>query len=161
MLLLLAFVALTMRYPRAAATALVVAGWMALALQVFGRLFPDGAATVHVMVFLALPVAGAAHLIRWVTPWVSTLMALAPAGLLAAAISPSPTARPSGWPAPPPWPSSATGSCWPGRSARRASSPRSSRCASGSARAGRRRPTTGRARRRRSPSRTRSPSWRA
>ncbi|GAA2887046.1 AAA family ATPase [Nonomuraea rubra] len=87
-LLLLAFVALTMRYPRAAATALVVAGWMALALQVFGRLFPEGAATVHVMVFLALPVAGAAHLIRWVTPWVSTLMALAPAGVLAAAISP-------------------------------------------------------------------------
>ncbi|MEV4086933.1 AAA family ATPase, partial [Nonomuraea fuscirosea] len=86
-LLLLAFVALTMRYPRAAATALVVAGWAVLALITFSALFLPGAPTVHLMVFLALPVAGAAHLIRWVTPWVTTLMALAPAGLLAAALS--------------------------------------------------------------------------
>ncbi|MEV4468017.1 AAA family ATPase [Nonomuraea salmonea] len=86
--LLLAFVALTMRFPRAAATALVVAGWVALALVVFTTLFPTGAFTVHLMVALSLPVAGAAHLIRWVTPWLTTLTALAPAGVLAAAISP-------------------------------------------------------------------------
>ncbi|MEV4563980.1 AAA family ATPase [Nonomuraea sp. NPDC049419] len=87
-LLLLAFVALTMRFPRAAATALVVAGWVVLALPLFATLFPPGAMTVHLMVALSLPVAGAAHLIRWVTPWLTTLTALAPAGVLAAAISP-------------------------------------------------------------------------
>ncbi|MFC5822890.1 AAA family ATPase [Nonomuraea insulae] len=87
-LLLLAFVALTMRYPRAAATALVVVCWGALALVTFSTLFPPGAITPHLMVALALPVAGAAHLIRWVTPWVTTLMALVPAGMLAAALSP-------------------------------------------------------------------------
>ncbi|MEV0619192.1 AAA family ATPase [Nonomuraea sp. NPDC050404] len=87
-LLLLAFVALTMRFPRAAATALVVAGWVVLALATFGHLFPPGAGTLHLMVALALPVAAAAHLIRWVTPWMTTLMALAPAGLLGAALSP-------------------------------------------------------------------------
>ncbi|SEG42401.1 type VII secretion AAA-ATPase EccA [Nonomuraea solani] len=88
-LMLLAFVALTMRFPRAAATALVVAGWVALALPVFSGLFPPGSASVHLMVALALPVAAAAHLIAWVTPWVSTLFALVPAGLLGAAVSPA------------------------------------------------------------------------
>ncbi|MFC7583145.1 hypothetical protein ACFQYP_04605 [Nonomuraea antimicrobica] len=43
-LVLLAFVALTMRYPRAAATALVVVGWGALALWAFSGLFPQGPA---------------------------------------------------------------------------------------------------------------------
>ncbi|SDK73000.1 AAA family ATPase [Nonomuraea jiangxiensis] len=87
-LLVLAFVALTMRFPRAAATALVVAGWVVLALPVYSGLFPPGAGTVHLMVGLALPVAAAAHLIRWVTPWITTVAALAPAGVLAAAVSP-------------------------------------------------------------------------
>ncbi|MGA5762951.1 AAA family ATPase [Nonomuraea bangladeshensis] len=87
-LLALAFIALTMRFPRAAATTLVVVCWMALALQAFARLYPAGSFAVHLMVALALPVAGAAHLIRWVTPWVTTLTALLPAGLLAAALSP-------------------------------------------------------------------------
>ncbi|MEO3873051.1 AAA family ATPase [Nonomuraea sp. B12E4] len=86
-LLVLAFVALTMRFPRAAATTLVVAGWMVLALLAFSGLFPAGAGTLHLMVGLALPVAAAAHLIRWVTPWVTTLAALAPAGVLAALLS--------------------------------------------------------------------------
>ncbi|MBF8187393.1 AAA family ATPase [Nonomuraea sp. K274] len=86
--LLLAFVALTMRFPRAAATALVVAGWVVLAVPVFGTLFPPGAFSLHLMVALALPVAAAAHLIRWVTPWMTTLMALVPAGVLGAAVSP-------------------------------------------------------------------------
>ncbi|TDE41279.1 AAA family ATPase [Nonomuraea mesophila] len=86
-LLALAFVALTMRFPRAAATALVVAGWVVLALPLFSGLFPPGSGSVHLMVGLALPVAAAAHLIRWVTPWVTTLVALAPAGLLAVPLS--------------------------------------------------------------------------
>ncbi|MEV0384081.1 AAA family ATPase [Nonomuraea sp. NPDC050643] len=86
-LLLLAFVALTMRFPRAAATALVVAGWVVLSLVVFSGLFPVGSALVHLMVALALPVAAAAHLIAWVTPWVTTLMALALAGVLAVPVS--------------------------------------------------------------------------
>ncbi|MEO3890267.1 AAA family ATPase [Nonomuraea sp. B5E05] len=86
-LLALAFVALTMRFPRAAATALVVAGWVVLALYLFSGLFPAGSGSVHLMVGLALPVAAGAHLIRWVTPWVSTLVALAPAGLLAVPLS--------------------------------------------------------------------------
>ncbi|TDD02491.1 AAA family ATPase [Nonomuraea deserti] len=86
-LLALAFVALTMRFPRAAATALVVAGWVVLALPLFSGLFPPGSGSVHLMVGLALPVAAGAHLIRWVTPWVTTLVALAPAGLLAVPLS--------------------------------------------------------------------------
>ncbi|TDB98041.1 AAA family ATPase [Nonomuraea longispora] len=86
-LLALAFVALTMRFPRAAATSLVAAGWVVLALPLFSGLFPPGSGSVHLMVGLALPVAAAAHLIRWVTPWVTTLMALAPAGLLAVPLS--------------------------------------------------------------------------
>ncbi|MCK2217754.1 AAA family ATPase [Actinomadura sp. ATCC 31491] len=85
-LLALAFVALTMRFPRAAATTLVVAGWAVLAVQVFGRLYPAGSPALHLMVGLALPAAAAAHLIRWVTPWVTTLAALLPAGLLGAAV---------------------------------------------------------------------------
>ncbi|NUP63113.1 MAG: AAA family ATPase [Nonomuraea sp.] len=86
-LLALGFVALTMRFPRAAATALVVAGWVVLALPAFSGLFPSGSTALHVMVGLALPVAAAAHLIRWVTPWLTTLVALVPAGLLAAGLS--------------------------------------------------------------------------
>ncbi|MEV1174977.1 AAA family ATPase [Nonomuraea sp. NPDC049784] len=86
-LLLLAYIALTMRFPRAAATVLVVAGWVPLALYIFSGLFPAGSNAVHLMVALALPVAAAAHLIRWVAPWVTTLLALAPAGVLAVPLS--------------------------------------------------------------------------
>ncbi|MGW4404203.1 AAA family ATPase [Nonomuraea sp. NPDC004702] len=86
-LMALAFVALTMRFPRAAATALVVAGWVVLALPLFSWRFPPGSMALHAMVALALPVAAAAHLIRWVTPWVTTLAALVPAGVLAFGLS--------------------------------------------------------------------------
>ncbi|MDX3109391.1 AAA family ATPase [Nonomuraea angiospora] len=86
-LLGLAFVALTMRFPRAAATVLVVAGWVVLTLPVFSGLFPAGSGAVHLMVALALPAAAGAHLIRWVAPWVTTLLALAPAGVLAVPLS--------------------------------------------------------------------------
>ncbi|WP_157246335.1 AAA family ATPase [Nonomuraea typhae] len=81
---LLAFAALTLRFPRAAATLLVVAGWLLL-LPVFAMLFPQSATPLLLMA-LALPVAVAAHLIRWVPPWLSALMALVPAGSLAAAL---------------------------------------------------------------------------
>ncbi|TMR89565.1 AAA family ATPase [Nonomuraea basaltis] len=87
-LLALAFIALTMRFPRAAATTLVVAGWIVVALWLFSALYPAGDVAVHLMIGLALPVAAAAHLIRWVAPWVSTLAALVPAGMLGAALSP-------------------------------------------------------------------------
>jgi SpoVK/Ycf46/Vps4 family AAA+-type ATPase len=87
-LLALAFIALTMRFPRAAATTLVVAGWVVVALPLFSALYPAGAVAVHLMVGLAVLVAAAAHLIRWVTPWVTTLAALVPAGMLGAAVSP-------------------------------------------------------------------------
>ncbi|MEU6786294.1 AAA family ATPase [Nonomuraea angiospora] len=86
-LLGLAFVALTMRFPRGAATVLVVAGWVVLTLPVFSGLFPAGSGSVHLMVALALPAAAGAHLIRWVAPWVTTLLALAPAGVLAVPLS--------------------------------------------------------------------------
>ncbi|TMR09566.1 AAA family ATPase [Nonomuraea turkmeniaca] len=87
-LVLLAFVALTMRFPRAAATTLVVVGWGVGALYLFQALYPPGSTAVHLMVGLAVLVAAAAHLIRWVTPWVTTLAALVPAGMLAAAVAP-------------------------------------------------------------------------
>ncbi|WP_188187034.1 AAA family ATPase [Nonomuraea sp. SYSU D8015] len=87
-LLVLAFIALTMRFPRAAATTLVVAGWAVVALYLFSALYPAGSMAVHLMIGLGLFVAAAAHLIRWVTPWVTTLAALVPAGMLGAALSP-------------------------------------------------------------------------
>ncbi|HEX4811288.1 MAG TPA: AAA family ATPase [Nonomuraea sp.] len=85
-LLGLAFVALTMRFPRAAATTLVVAAWVPPALLLSG-LYPPGSTAVHLMVGLGVLVAAAAHLIRWVTPWVTTLAALVPAGMLGAALA--------------------------------------------------------------------------
>ncbi|MFI9554658.1 AAA family ATPase [Nonomuraea endophytica] len=86
-LALLGFTALTLRFPRAAATVLVVAGWLAL-LPVFMMLFPPRSGVPILLMALALPVAGVAHLITWVPPWLTTLMALVPAGALAAALSP-------------------------------------------------------------------------
>ncbi|MFE3453520.1 AAA family ATPase [Nonomuraea sp. NPDC059194] len=86
-LVLLGFVALTLRFPRAAATALVLLGWACL-LPVFMALFAERSMAPTFLMLLALPVAGGAHLIRWVPPWVTTLMALVPAGALAAALSP-------------------------------------------------------------------------
>jgi SpoVK/Ycf46/Vps4 family AAA+-type ATPase len=83
----LCFVALTLRFPQAAATVLVVAGWTML-LPLFAALFPPQSMAPSLLMVLALPVAVAAHLIRWVTPWVSAVLALIPAGALAAAVSP-------------------------------------------------------------------------
>jgi len=86
-LLLLAFAALALRFPRAAATVLVLAGWAAL-LPVFAALYPPQSYGPTILLALGLAVAGAAHLIRWVAPWATTLAALAAAGVLAAAVAP-------------------------------------------------------------------------
>ncbi|WP_433540043.1 hypothetical protein ACQP10_28255 [Streptosporangium sandarakinum] len=80
---LLGFVSLALRYPRAAATVAVVAAWM-LTLPIFQAVFGASAAPVAMML-LALPVAGLAHVVRWVPPWLTTLMALAAAGVVAVA----------------------------------------------------------------------------
>ncbi|MEU4575795.1 AAA family ATPase [Nonomuraea sp. NPDC023979] len=81
----LSFVALALHFPRAAATLLVVAAWACL-LPVFEVLF-QAPFTATLLLLLALPVAAGAHLIRWVAPWVTALLALVPAGALAAAVS--------------------------------------------------------------------------
>ncbi|GAA4220006.1 SpoVK/Ycf46/Vps4 family AAA+-type ATPase [Streptosporangium album] len=81
-LTLLAFMALTLRFPRAAATLVVVAAWPLL-LLIFQSLYGAQPVPPAGLMFLALPVAGIAHLIRWVPPWLTTLMALAPAALVA------------------------------------------------------------------------------
>ncbi|WP_101788460.1 AAA family ATPase [Nonomuraea indica] len=86
-LVALGFAALTLRFPRAAATALVVAAWAAL-VPVLGVLFPARSLAPTLLLVLAVPVAACAHLIRWVAPWLTALLALVPAGLLAAAVSP-------------------------------------------------------------------------
>ncbi|MFF5208139.1 AAA family ATPase [Streptosporangium sp. NPDC000396] len=83
---LLGFMALTLRFPRAAATLVVVAGWLLL-LPILQSLYGRQAPASAGMTLLAFLVAGAAHLIRWVPPWLTTLMALVPAGLVAAAIA--------------------------------------------------------------------------
>ncbi|MFI6321854.1 AAA family ATPase [Nonomuraea sp. NPDC050556] len=83
----LCFVALALRFPRAAATLLVLAG--------YGALLPlavQQAMSLTLMGLLGIAVAGAAHLIRWVPPWLTTLMALVPAGVLAAVLTPVSTA---------------------------------------------------------------------
>ncbi|MCG5219542.1 AAA family ATPase [Streptosporangium soli] len=85
-LILLSFVALTLRFPRAAATALVLAGWAAL-LPVFVALFEPQSPAPILLMILGIAVAATAHLIRWVAPWVTTLAALAAAGALATAFS--------------------------------------------------------------------------
>ncbi|MGV9539034.1 AAA family ATPase [Streptosporangium sandarakinum] len=81
---LLGFVSLALRYPRAAATVAVVAAWMLLTHPIFQAVFGASAAPVAMML-LALPVAGLAHVVRWVPPWLTTLMALAAAGVVAVA----------------------------------------------------------------------------
>ncbi|MBP2706607.1 AAA family ATPase [Microbispora sp. RL4-1S] len=82
----LAFAALALSYPRAAATVLVLAGWAVL-LPVFRWAFGGESAAPSLLMALGVLVAGAAHLIRWVPPWLTTLTALVPAGVVAVALS--------------------------------------------------------------------------
>ncbi|RBQ19780.1 ATPase [Spongiactinospora rosea] len=84
-LIVLGFLALTLRFPRAAATALVVAGW-AMLLPVFQSMFGSQSFAPMLMMLLGGVVAGVAHLIRWVPPWATALAALVVAGLLAGAL---------------------------------------------------------------------------
>ncbi|GGO03828.1 hypothetical protein GCM10010116_07480 [Microbispora rosea subsp. aerata] len=91
-LLALSFLALTLSYPRAAATVLVLAGW-GLLLPLFMGVFGGQSIVPGLLMLLGALAGGAAHLIRWVPPWLTTLAALAPAGVVALALSPlSPTA---------------------------------------------------------------------
>ena len=80
---LLAFTALVLRFPRAAATVLVLTLWLALTLAFLGPL-SDPLAT-RAMMLLGVVVACVAHLIRWIPPWVTTLLALLPGALLTVA----------------------------------------------------------------------------
>ncbi|GIH90473.1 AAA family ATPase [Planobispora siamensis] len=82
---LLGFTALTLRFPRAGATVLVLAGWMLL-LGFFMGLYGSQSPVPALLLVLGVAVAGAAHLIRWVPPWLTTLMALVPAAVAAFAL---------------------------------------------------------------------------
>ncbi|WP_169950723.1 AAA family ATPase [Microbispora sp. H11081] len=90
--LALCFLGLALSYPRAAATVLVLAGW-GLLLPLFMAVFGGQSLAPGLLMLLGALTGGAAHLIRWVPPWLTTLMALAPAGVVALSVSTlSPTA---------------------------------------------------------------------
>ncbi|GIH62021.1 AAA family ATPase [Microbispora siamensis] len=90
--LALCFLALALSYPRAAATVLVLAGW-GLLLPLFMGVFGGQSIVPGLLMLLGALAGGAAHLIRWVPPWLTTLMSLAPAGVVALSLSPlSPSA---------------------------------------------------------------------
>ncbi|MEV0583777.1 AAA family ATPase [Nonomuraea sp. NPDC050310] len=82
-LVALGFIGLTLSFPRAAATVLVVVGWGAL----LGVMVQDATA-LTLMALLGVLTAVGAHLIRWVPPWLTTLLALVPAGVLATLLTP-------------------------------------------------------------------------
>ncbi|MBB2913200.1 SpoVK/Ycf46/Vps4 family AAA+-type ATPase [Streptosporangium becharense] len=84
-LTLLSFAVLTLRFPRAAATVLVVFAWLAM-LTLMRDGYGWSSPVITALMFLGPLVGGAAHLIRWVPPWLTTVMALAPAGLVAAVL---------------------------------------------------------------------------
>ncbi|GIH24514.1 hypothetical protein Aph01nite_28240 [Acrocarpospora phusangensis] len=86
---LLAFVALALRFPRAAATTLVLAGWTVLTPWVLGALSGQGAGpyALFMLFLLGIVVGAAAHLIRWVPPWLTALAALGPAAAVGFALS--------------------------------------------------------------------------
>ncbi|MBO4274214.1 AAA family ATPase [Microbispora triticiradicis] len=83
----LAFVALALSYPRAAATVLVLAAW-GLLLPLFMVVYGGQSPVPGLLMLLGVLVAISAHLIRWVPPWLTTLMSLAAAGLVALSLSP-------------------------------------------------------------------------
>ncbi|WP_169984618.1 AAA family ATPase [Microbispora sp. H10836] len=85
--LALCFLALALSYPRAAATVLVLAGW-GLLLPLFMGAFGGQSIMPGLLMLLGALAGGAAHLIRWVPPWLTTLMSLVPAGVVALSLSP-------------------------------------------------------------------------
>jgi SpoVK/Ycf46/Vps4 family AAA+-type ATPase len=80
----LAVVAFTMRSPVGMATAAVVVCWLAASVPL-GRLYPTPAYQSVLLGLLALPVAFAAFRLSAYTPWRTTLLAFALAGMAAAA----------------------------------------------------------------------------
>ncbi|WP_214412478.1 AAA family ATPase [Sphaerisporangium fuscum] len=85
-LLLLGFAELTLRFPRAAATVLVVVAWSCVMVVMGGYVQPHSALPT-LFILLGVVAGVAAHLIRWVTPWVTTAAALAPAAMVAFAVA--------------------------------------------------------------------------
>ncbi|MFC4589388.1 AAA family ATPase [Sphaerisporangium corydalis] len=85
-LLLLGFAELTLRFPRAAATVLVVVAWSSV-MVVMGSYVQPHSALPTIFILLGVLVGVAAHLIRWVTPWVTTLSALGAAAMLTFAVA--------------------------------------------------------------------------
>ncbi|SDG32884.1 type VII secretion AAA-ATPase EccA [Sinosporangium album] len=84
---LMAFAALTLRFPRAAATVLVLGAW-AMLLPVFTLAFGRNSSVPLLLMIVGLPVAAVAHLIRWVPPWLTTLTALLATAAIALGLSP-------------------------------------------------------------------------
>ncbi|MEO3811776.1 AAA family ATPase [Sphaerisporangium sp. B11E5] len=84
--LLLGFAELTLRYPRAAATVLVVVAW-SCAVVVAGSYLQPHSALPTFYLLLGLLVGVAAHLVRWVTPWVTTVASLGAAAMVALAVA--------------------------------------------------------------------------
>ncbi|WP_248958788.1 AAA family ATPase [Sphaerisporangium perillae] len=85
-LLLLGYAELTLRYPRAAATVLVVVAWCSLLVVAVEYLRPHSMLPT-LLVVLGVVTGVAAHLIRWVTPWVTTMAALGSAAMVALAVA--------------------------------------------------------------------------
>jgi SpoVK/Ycf46/Vps4 family AAA+-type ATPase len=82
--IVLAFASLVLRFPRAAATVVVLVVWSSLVVAFLTPLHEQLA--VVAMLALGVMAAVVAHLIRWVPPWATTLMALLPGALLTVAV---------------------------------------------------------------------------
>ncbi|MEU9884626.1 AAA family ATPase [Sphaerisporangium sp. NPDC051011] len=85
-LLLLGYAELTLRFPRAAATVLVVVAWSCVMVVMGGYVQPNSALPT-LFILLGVLAGVAAHLIRWVTPWVTTLAALGAAAMVTFAVA--------------------------------------------------------------------------
>ncbi|MFG2021612.1 AAA family ATPase [Actinomadura geliboluensis] len=102
-IVLLVVVHLTLRSPTGMAVIAVIASWLAL-LVPLGRLYPDGEHPAYLsptllLAVLAVPVAVVAFRLRGYTPWRTTLLTLATAGVATAAVAqplPEASAAP-GW----------------------------------------------------------------
>ncbi|MFC4532033.1 AAA family ATPase [Sphaerisporangium dianthi] len=85
-LLLLGYAELTLRYPRAAATVLVVVAWSSLMVVAAEYVRPHTLLpTLYIL--LGVLTGAAAHLIRWVTPWITTMAALGAAAMVGLAVA--------------------------------------------------------------------------
>ncbi|WP_439648634.1 AAA family ATPase [Herbidospora yilanensis] len=82
-LTILAFTVLALHFPRGAATLLVVAAWSVICpfIMVVANSQAIGTFLLFPLWLLGLVVAGIAHLIRWVPPWLTTALALGAAAI--------------------------------------------------------------------------------